>query len=284
MYLRSSTLLALGVALTIAWLALNLALPDLYATGLPSLASRVLTHAALLCGLWLALRRAGYASGDRVAAWLFVALPLTLWLVAAWTLAQRGYFAPVPGELRVRLPVAIFGPLLLGIPLVRRSRAIARVLDATPASWLVGLQIYRLVGGIFLLGWLDGRIAAVFAWPAGVGDVLVGVLALPAAAAAASETASGRRAATLWNVLGIVDLAVAVTMGVLTSPGPLQRFGFEITAPLLGTFPSAVTPAFVVPSSILLHALSLRQLARRGAGATLPHARPSGASELRTTS
>jgi hypothetical protein len=30
-----------------------------------------------------------------------------------------------------------------------------------------------------------------------------------------------------------------------------------------GAYPNVLTPAFVVPSSILLHALSLRQLRRR---------------------
>ncbi|HEY1458607.1 MAG TPA: MFS transporter, partial [Casimicrobiaceae bacterium] len=30
-----------------------------------------------------------------------------------------------------------------------------------------------------------------------------------------------------------------------------------------GAYPDVLTPAFVVPSSILLHALSLRQLSRR---------------------
>jgi len=33
-----------------------------------------------------------------------------------------------------------------------------------------------------------------------------------------------------------------------------------------GTYPGVLTPAFVVPSSILLHALSLRQPTRRRAG------------------
>jgi hypothetical protein len=35
---------------------------------------------------------------------------------------------------------------------------------------------------------------------------------------------------------------------------------------LLGTYPTVLTPAFAVPSSILLHALSLRQLRRRMRG------------------
>jgi hypothetical protein len=54
-------------------------------------------------------------------------------------------------------------------------------------------------------------------------------------------------------------------MGLLCAPGPLQRVGFEISASLAGAYPTVMIPAFVVPSSILLHALSIRQLLRRNA-------------------
>jgi hypothetical protein len=36
-------------------------------------------------------------------------------------------------------------------------------------------------------------------------------------------------------------------------------------------YPAVLTPAFVVPSSILLHALSLRQLYRRGRAQAARH-------------
>ena len=59
-----------------------------------------------------------------------------------------------------------------------------------------------------------------------------------------------------------VDFAVAISMGTLSSPGPLQLFGFDIPASQAGTYPTVMIPAFAVPSSILLHALSIRQLRR----------------------
>jgi hypothetical protein len=52
-------------------------------------------------------------------------------------------------------------------------------------------------------------------------------------------------------------------LDALAAPGPFQRFGFDIPASLAGTYPRVMIPAFSVPSSILLHALSLRQLTRR---------------------
>jgi len=57
---------------------------------------------------------------------------------------------------------------------------------------------------------------------------------------------------------------VAITLGLITSPGPLQLIVPSIPNAATGLYPTVLIPAFTVPSSILLHALSLRQLSRRG--------------------
>ena len=103
-----------------------------------------------------------------------------------------------------------------------------------------------------------------FGVPAGIGDTLTGLFAVPAAIAVATGTAQGRRAAIAWNVLGLADFAVAITLGAITSPGPFQLIVPDVPSIGAGAYPSVLTPALVVPSSILLHALSLRQLRRRG--------------------
>jgi hypothetical protein len=96
---------------------------------------------------------------------------------------------------------------------------------------------------------------------------LVGLLALPAALWASQGTPTGRRAGILWNLLGIADLAIAVCMGMLSSPGPFQVFAFDHPNTLIGSFPVVMIPAFAVPSSIILHGLSLWQLRRMGSTA-----------------
>ena len=58
-------------------------------------------------------------------------------------------------------------------------------------------------------------------------------------------------------------------VGFLTSPGPFQRFGFDIPVSQAGTYPPVMIPAFAVPSFILLHVLSIRQL-RRGTDRSAP--------------
>jgi hypothetical protein len=96
---------------------------------------------------------------------------------------------------------------------------------------------------------------------AGICDVLTGLLALPVAIAVATGTAQGRRAAVIWNLFGLADLAVAIAMGAITLPGRLQLIVPDVPSiGAAGAYRDVLTPAFVVPSSILMHALSLRQL------------------------
>jgi hypothetical protein len=99
--------------------------------------------------------------------------------------------------------------------------------------------------------------------PAGTGDVLTGLFAVPAAVALAADTAEGRKAAILWNIFGIADFAVAITLGMMITPGAFQLIFPDGPSIGLDGYPNVLTPAFVVPGSILLHALSLRQLRRR---------------------
>ena len=252
--------LGLAVALAALWLALNLALPQLQATGVASVVIRLAIHTALLLGLWLGLARTGFDRAARIKVWLALAVPVTAWLALVWWLAVAGAFRPHPGL--PALPIAIFLPVLVALPLLLGSKRIGALLDATPAAWLIGLQVYRIFGGIFLVSWSRGTVSGIFALPAGIGDVLVGILALPVAYLLAAGQPGARRRAIAWNLLGLFDFAIAIGIGILTAPGPLQLIVPDRPNAALGTFPTVMIPAFAVPSSILLHALSLRQLRR----------------------
>lgn len=258
-------LLLLGVVLAALWIGINLLFPGLAPTGIPSVITRLAIYAAILAGLWLGLSRTDFSMSKRVIVWLAITIPFTVWLAVVWALAVNGAFQPIPGVVRLpRLPIAILAPVIIGLFFVLRSKSIAAFLDAAPAPWLIALQVYRIFGGIFLVNWMNGTAASAFAVPAGIGDVLTGIMALPVALLLASGTGRGRSAAMAWNIFGLLDFAVAVTLGTLSSPGPFQIFGLDIPASLAGTYPTVLIPAFAVPSSILLHALSIRQLRRIG--------------------
>lgn len=262
---RNGLILGLvAAALAAAWLAAEIAFPGLGPSGIPTAFYRGAIHATVAIGLWLGLARTEFSARDRAVTWVAIVGPLTLWLIAIWALAANGFFRPIGNSRNLPLvPLAIVLPVAAGAALLTRSRPIAALLDAMPASWLIGLQVYRILGITFLASFARGSVPGAFALPAGIGDLIVGVLALPTASVASSRTASARSAAMAWNFLGLTDLTVAITMGILTFPIPtrMQLFGLHPNAQL-GTYPMVMIPAFGVPCSILFHVLSIRQLRR----------------------
>jgi hypothetical protein len=250
---------------TVLWIALIYWRPIIPASGVQTTAHQLMAHGLIALGLWLGLESTDLTPGQRRATWLAVMVPYTLWFAVAWSAAINGVFRTGASSLPL-LPLAIFLPVMIGAPLLLLSKRMGQVLDATPAAWLVALQLYRVFGSWALTAWLHGVLPGVFALPAGIGDVLTGLFAVPAAIAAASGTAQGRGAAITWNIFGLADFAVAITLGFVTSPGPFQLIVPTVPSIGAGAYPDVLTPAFVVPSSVLLHALSLRQISRRRAG------------------
>jgi hypothetical protein len=192
-------------------------------------------------------RRRGFWSGSALlVAWFFAALALS------WSGFYRGTPTSVP-----TLPLGLLIPIALGVALFFRSPLLRRIIDAAPQSWIVTIQVYRAEGLIFLVLYAGGLLPGAFAWPAGVGDVIVGLLA-PVVGIASMRGSSGWLRA--WNLLGIADLVVAVATGFLTSPSPLQLLALDRPNELIGSFPLVMIPVFLVPLSVLLHLASLQKL------------------------
>jgi hypothetical protein len=151
-------------------------------------------------------------------------------------------------------------PIIVGVLLFRQWPTLRRVIEAVPQRWIVSVQFYRVARLIFLVLYGAGRLPGVFACPAGVDDILVGLLApvVGAACAHGSRNAAGWLRA--WNFFGIADLIVAVATGFLSSPLRLQMFAFGAPNELISAFPLAMIPVFLVPLSMLLHLASLKKL------------------------
>jgi hypothetical protein len=217
------------------------------------------TLAAVLIGVHRALKRAGWSDRDRKRATGSVAALLIAWFAAALVLARLGFYQGTA----TRVPMIQFGlliPVVVGVALFWRWRTLRSVIDALPQRWIAGIQFFRVEGAIFLILLAAGRLPGVFAWPAGVGDVLVGLLA-PIVASAYTrkpDAMAGRLRA--WNLLGIVDLVIAVTTGFLSSPSRFQVFAFDRPNVLITAFPLVMIPVFLVPLAMLLHLASLKKL------------------------
>jgi hypothetical protein len=224
---------------------------------------------AVLFGLHRGLRRttsSGKESPERDAGfskkafWSLSAL-LVAWFAVAFATSLAGFYRPPAGspptiQWGLLTPIVIGLLLFLSWPLLRRTVAII------PNSWIVGVQLYRTLGVVFLLLYASGHLPGLFALPAGIVDVLVGILAPVVAAAYARSPEGAAGSVRWWNLLGITDLVVAVGLGFATSPSPFQLAAFDHPNELIGMFPLVLIPVFAVPLSILLHLASLQKLRR----------------------
>jgi hypothetical protein len=60
----------------------------------------------------------------------------------------------------------------------------------------------------------------------------------------------------------LLDLAIAVTTGFLTSPSAFQAFSFDAPNELISAYPLVLIPVYAVPLSVLLYVASLIKLGR----------------------
>jgi hypothetical protein len=214
-----------------------------------------------LRGLDMGLRRSGCAAPIRRSLLARIGALLGTWFLAVTAAAVAGAWLDpeFPRALGYLLPA-----LLLSLVLWRAGWLQAAVQALSPSA-IPWLQTLRIGGGLTLFAaWASGLAPWGWVASAGAGDILVGLGAGAVAALLGTGLAWSRTAAQIWNVFGLVDMAHTLVRGLLSAPGPQQRI-FETPPNLVpAVFPFLYLPAFVVPLTILLHILSLQQLARLG--------------------
>lgn len=176
--------------------------------------------------------------------------PLTIalfsWAIIAIAIAASGALASPPLPL---VPALIFGLTIAGVLAHRRLpalRAFVARMDPRPA---IAFHLVRVAFGLAFLS-LGAALPEDFVRVAGPGDVVAGTLAIGAAIAASDLSSRPRRAIVLtWNALALADiLAVILTAQrlILFARDP-RMLG------MMGRFPFATLPLFVVPMVLLTH-------------------------------
>jgi len=211
----------------------------------------------MMFGLRKALTDAAWPERDRAVAFGSVSIVLIGWFLLALALGLAGAYRAAPDAIPT-IQYGLFIPILIGAWLIWRSPAVGRIIDAVPQPWIVGVQLYRALGVIFLILYATDKMPGLFALPAGVGDVTVGLLAPVVALAYARDARRNAGLVTAWNILGLLDLGVAVTTGFITSPSAL--FSYEPPNELIAIFPLVLIPVYLVPLSVMLHLASLAKL------------------------
>lgn len=181
------------------------------------------------------------------------------WLVVSGLLAYAGVYHQEAGRPTPWIGVAFAG-ILTALLVATRIRPVPRILAEPRTLPLLTLpHTVRVVGVVFLILMVQGELPAVFALPAGLGDIAIGLAAPFVARRLARHT--DRRGAVRFHVLGILDLVVAGAIGFLAA-GTLN---VTPSTEVLSLLPVALVPTVAVPLAIALHIVALRRLAARTA-------------------
>lgn len=128
--------------------------------------------------------------------------------------------------------------------------------------FLVGFQVFRIIGVVFIIEMMLGNLPAFFALFASTGDILVSVVAL---ATFVMGLLNGKLSSTMLYVLGVFGLShmlISFPIGVLSAPTPIQILSFG--APFVFGYPLNLIPIFFLPLAICYHTLSLRVVYAQG--------------------
>ena len=198
-------------------------------------------------GLYVGIRALPGEKSRRLRWTVGSAAVLVVWLVSVMLLAANGAFrSDAP-----RIPIALATTLAAGY-LLLLSPTFRAIISGIPQHWLIAIQTFRILGGVFLIRYFQGELPGLFAIPAGVGDILTGLFAPLVAYWLVAEKPYARTAAIAWNLFGMADLVNAVVLGVLTRGG-----GGGIV------FPIVLIPIYAVPRAFLVHSYSLIGLLRK---------------------
>jgi hypothetical protein len=182
---------------------------------------------------------------------------ITLSLIAAWfVLAVAGSASHVFANSRgFGLSVAIASaiPLVLFLLWFATSTAFRQFAMSLNPQVLTSVQSWRAIGFIFVLLEAHGLLPAIFAWPAGFGDMAVGMTA--AFVAWKTANSAHRGAFIRWQIFGIADLVTAVTLG--STAGLIRPQG--VSAGLMTVMPLSLIPTFLVPLFLMLHIICIAQ-------------------------
>src|SRR5262249_6058046 len=122
-------------------------------------------------GLYIGIRALPGEKSRRLRWTVGSAAGLVVWLVRVLLLAAVGVMPLAAIDVfptyAPRIPVALLTTLAAGY-LLLLSPTFRAIISGIPQHWLIGIQTFRILGGVFLVRYFQGELSGVFAIPAGV--------------------------------------------------------------------------------------------------------------------
>jgi hypothetical protein len=192
---------------------------------------------------------------------------LVAWFVFSLSAAALHVFQAPPDRPPLPLLLTALTPIALFLLWYATSPGFRRFALSLDAQILTIIQTWRIGGFTFVVLYTFSILPGIFALPAGWGDIAIGATAPFVALKLAQPT--HRKGFLLWQVLGIADLVMAVSLG------SLARFisPRSVATSAMTVLPLSIVPTFLVPLLLIFHLICIAQ-ARQWS--TQPHARVGG--------
>lgn len=179
-----------------------------------------------------------------IAAWFAAAA----FIGTAQLLPNKGASLIAPIGVTAFAPVAVF----LGFYLV--SGRFRTFVLAQNIETLTMLQHWRVIGFAFLPLHFYGVLPALFAFPAGLGDVAIGLAAPLIVLRLRRDPAYATSAGLVrYQYLGLLDFVVAIATAGLTAGSIAALTPDGVTSTAMDVWPLNLFPSFIVPIFIILH-------------------------------
>ena len=188
---------------------------------------------------------------------------LVLWFALIFILGARGVFPRPPGSVPVPIVTGMLAPIIVFLAAFRLSRSFHDFVMVVDLRLMAGIQAWRFAGLGFLALYAQGALPGFLAWPAGLGDIAIGITA-PWVILALIQRPGFKNSFLFvaWNLFGILDLIVAVTTGAISSGLAPGITGAVTTAPM-AQLPLVLIPAYFVPIFVMLPFGSLFQVSAK---------------------
>ena len=189
----------------------------------------------------------------------FVAGALAIWLGLVLFLGAKGVFARPLGAPPLPILIGVVVPIVAFVATFRTSRAFRDFILGIDLRLVIAIQAWRFAGLGFLDLYAHGLLPGLFAWPAGLGDVAIGLSApwLVLTLIRQPGFAASKAFAT-WNAAGMLDLVVALGTAAVSTIFVGNGAGQATMAPMT-QLPLVLVPAYLVPLFAMLHLTAFLQ-------------------------
>ena len=211
-----------------------------------------------------------WTTGKRAA----LAVVIAIWFAAAVYIGGAHLLPNTGANLIAPIAVIVFIPVMAFLGLYLVSGGFRRFVLAQDIETLTMLQHWRIIGFAFLPLYFYGALPGLFAWPAGLGDVAIG-LAAPLVILRLRRDPGYATSAGLvrYHYLGLLDFAVAfATVGLSAGAYP-ALISNGVTSAAMDVWPLNIFPSFGVPIFIILHLtvlLKVREMRRQPVAGVAP--------------